>query len=139
MILGWKICTNQRSSDMRYSKFVRVQIRFRDFSFKFASVHLSCNVRSKIQFTRNDSFYECSFGESFSEVSQTTVTQHKFLIFILRTFLRIERKNEKRIRKITKKCCSEFLSFGYSAIFWNIQGRDETDSSFVAPIFFVTS
>ena len=44
-------------------------------------------------------------------------------------------KNEKRIWKITKKCCSEFLSFGYSAIFWNIQGRD--DSNFVAPIFFV--
>ena len=44
-----------------------------------------CNA--KIQFTRNDSFYECSFGESFSEVSQTTVTQHKFLIFILRTSL----------------------------------------------------
>ena len=52
-------------------------------------------------------------------------------------FLRIERKNEKRIWKITKKCCSEFLSFGYSAIFWNIQGKGETDSNFVAPIFFV--
>ena len=97
---------------MRYSEFVRVQIRFRDFSFEFASVHLSCtsNVRSKIQFTRNesnDSFYECSFGESFSEVSQTTVTQHKFLIFILSTSLYRE-KMKKEFERLPRNVVPNF-------------------------------
>ena len=68
------------------------------------------DVRSKIQFTRNesnDSFYECSFGESFSEVSQTTVTQHKFLIFILGTSLYWE-KMKKEFERLPRNVVPNF-------------------------------